>query len=207
MTAVQTDVPSYRDLGDLGGPEGAAYALTFDDGPEEPWTGGVLDVLEAAGAPATFFVLGSRIAGREAALRRMVDLGCHVEVHSWVHTSMTAQPPAEVTADVRRTADLIEEVTGRRPRYVRPPYGHANAEVLDRIRSTGMTPAFWTVDAEDWTTPGVDAIVRDVSAGLRAGAVVLLHDAGGNRSQTVEAVPRVMAAATERGLRPVRLGG
>lgn len=207
MAGVQTDEPRISRLPDLGGPDGPAYALTFDDGPEEPWTGGVLDALAAAGVPATFFVLGSRIAGREAALGRMVDQGCHVEVHSWEHISMPDQPPASVGADIRRTADLIAEVTGRPPRFVRPPYGHANGDVIDQIRLSGMAPAFWSVEAADWTTPGTDAIVRDVTAGLDPGAVVLLHDAGGDRSQTVEAVPRIIAFAAGRGLRAVRLGG
>ncbi len=203
---MQTEERPINLLRDLGGPEGPAYALTFDDGPEEPWTGGVLDALEAAGVPATFFVLGSRIAGREAILRRMVDQGCDVEVHSWEHLSMPEQPPAEVGADIRRTADLIAEVTGRPPRFVRPPYGHSNHEVIDQIRLAGLTPAFWSVEAFDWDTPGTDAIVRGITAGLDPGAVVLLHDAGGDRSQTVEAVPRIIAFAAERGLRAVRLG-
>ncbi|WP_432994623.1 polysaccharide deacetylase family protein [Dactylosporangium sp. CA-233914] len=200
------DTPITR-LGDLGGPRSGAFALTYDDGPEEPWTGAILDHLEALGAAATFFVIGDKIEGREALLRRAVALGCGVEVHAWGHTAMTEQDPPRVSAEIERTAGLIAGVTGAQPRFVRPPFGAVNAEVLARIRDCGLIPAFWSVHAADWTSPGTDAIVRGVGAGLRRGAVVLLHDGGGDRSQTVAATPLIVQAAAIRGLRPVRLGG
>jgi peptidoglycan/xylan/chitin deacetylase (PgdA/CDA1 family) len=96
-------------------------------------------------------------------------------------------------------------VTGGSPQYVRPPNGAVNAAVFAQIQHTGMTPAFWSTHGWDWTTPGVDAIVKDVSAGLRRSAVVLLHDGGGDRSQTVAAIPAIVAIAAERSLRPVLL--
>jgi peptidoglycan/xylan/chitin deacetylase (PgdA/CDA1 family) len=200
------DTPVTR-LSDLGGPRVGAFALTFDDGPEEPWTDAVLDCLDALGVPATFFLLGNKIGGHERTLRRMVDLGCGIEVHAWEHTMMTSQHPAQVADDIRRTSQLICEVTGQSPRFVRPPYGAVNPAVLEQIRRSGLTPAFWSTHAWDWNSPGVDAIIRDVSAGLRRGAVVLLHDGGGDRSQTVAAIPHIVRIATDRGLRAVRLAG
>jgi len=193
-------------LRDLGGPADLAYALTFDDGPEEPWTGAVLDLLEAAGVPATFFVLGSKIAGNERTLRRMAELGCGVEVHSWDHVRMTQQRPDQVADDIRRTAELIRQATGRSPRFVRPPHGAVSPDVFDQIHRSGMIPAFWSTHAWDWTCPGSDAIVSGVTRGLRRGAVVLLHDGGGDRSHTVGAVPGIVRIAADRGLRAVRLG-
>lgn len=192
-------------LGDLHGPRDRAYALTFDDGPEQPWTAAVLDRLAELGVPATFFVLGHKIEGNEDLLRRMVALGCGVEVHAWVHILMTEQIPDHVGVDIRRTARLITDATGQAPRFVRPPNGAVNAAVLEQISECGMVPAFWSTHGEDWSSPGTGAIVRDVSAGLRRGAVVLLHDGGGDRSQTVAALPAIVAAATARGLRAVRL--
>jgi peptidoglycan/xylan/chitin deacetylase (PgdA/CDA1 family) len=204
-SAAEIATPVTR-LADLGAPVGRSFALTFDDGPEEPWTSAVLDCLESLGVPATFFVLGSKIQGNERALRRMADLGCGVEVHSWEHIRMTEQQPARVADDIRRTSELIREVTGRSPRFVRPPDGAVSLEVLDQIRSTGMAPAFWSTQAWDWEQPGAGKIVRDVSKALRNGAVVLLHDGGGDRSQTVEAIPGIVRVAADRGLRAVRLG-
>ena len=193
-------------LADLAPPAGRSFALTFDDGPEEPWTSAALDCLESLGVPATFFVLGCKISGNEGTLRRMTELGCSVEVHSWEHVRMTEQRPTQVAEDIRRTGDLIQDVTGRAPRFVRPPDGAVSIEVLDQIRLSGMTPAFWSTHAWDWTRPGADTIVKDVSKGLRNGAVVLLHDGGGDRSQTVEAIPGLVRVAAARGLRAVRLG-
>jgi peptidoglycan/xylan/chitin deacetylase (PgdA/CDA1 family) len=191
-------------LADLGGPYGA-FALTFDDGPEEPWTSAVLDALESASVPATFFVLGSKIRGRERILQRMVGLGCGIEVHAWEHLRMTQQQPSQVAHDIMRTRQLICDVSGQVPEFVRPPHGTVSLDVLDQIRLAGMTPAFWSTHAWDWNRPGVDAIVRDIADGLSEGAVVLLHDGGGDRVQTVEAIPRIVRIAAERGLRAVRL--
>jgi peptidoglycan/xylan/chitin deacetylase (PgdA/CDA1 family) len=203
-SAVRIETPVSR-LPDLGGPPDLAFALTFDDGPEEPWTSAVLDRLESAGVPATFFVLGRKIDGNERTLRRMAELGCGIEVHSWEHVRMTRQPPDQVADDIRRTAELIREVTGRSPRFVRPPDGAVSPDVLDRIRRAGMIPAIRSVHAWDWKCPGADAIVSGVSKRLRRGAVVLLHDGGGDRSQTVEAIPGIARIAAGRGLRAVRL--
>jgi peptidoglycan/xylan/chitin deacetylase (PgdA/CDA1 family) len=191
-------------LADLGCAAGCV-ALTFDDGPQRPHTDALLDVLAQTGTPATFFVLGEQIGGNEELLRRMVRQGCAVEVHAWEHADMTGQSPRQLRRDIERTRDLIGAVTGRPPRYLRPPYGEANPAVLDAIRAAGLIPVFWTVDAADWTEPGADAIRDRIVAGLDDGAVALLHDAGGDRRQTVAAVPRIIETALERGLRPVSL--
>jgi len=197
------DTPATR-LADLGCPAGCV-ALTFDDGPQQPWTEELLDVLERTATPATFFVLGANIRGHESTLRRMVALGCAVEVHAWEHLRMTEQSPAELLRDIDRTRELITTVTGRAPTYLRPPEGRVSPDVLDRIQAAGLTPVFWSVHAADWATPGVAAIEERIVAGLDDGAVVLLHDAGGDRSQTVAAVPHIIATAAARGLRPVSL--
>ncbi len=197
------DTPVTR-LADLGCRPGCV-ALTFDDGPQDPWTGQILDILADTGTPATFFVLGERIAGAEQTLRRMVALGCAVEIHSWAHTRMTDQCPEELAADVARTRELIHAVTGHRPDHLRPPEGRVSPDVLAGIRAAGLTPVFWSVHAADWARPGVAAIEEQICAGLDDGAVVLLHDAGGDRDQTVAALPRVISEIHARGLRPVSL--
>ncbi|HEY2670572.1 MAG TPA: polysaccharide deacetylase family protein [Rugosimonospora sp.] len=199
--AIETPVTRLSDLGHGTG----RVALTFDDGPQPPWTEQILDILEDTGTPATFFVLGSRIHGNEPTLRRMTDLGCAVEVHAWDHIRMTGQEPGERRADIDRTRRLIRDVTAHDPTTVRPPDGHVSLDVLDAIRTAGLMPAFWSVHARDWTRPGVAAIESDVISGLDDGAIVLLHDGGGDRSQTVGALPRIIEAINDRGLRPVSL--
>ncbi|WP_157756766.1 polysaccharide deacetylase family protein [Plantactinospora sp. KBS50] len=197
-------VPPVTWLPDLGHPPGRV-ALTFDDGPCPPWTDRLLDVLARTGTPATFFVLGSLIAGREDRLRRMVRLGCAVQVHGWEHVRMTEQSPRERRRDIAATRRLICDVTGHRPRLVRPPEGRADRAVIEDILSMGMAPAFWSVHAADWTRPGRAEIVARISPGLVDGAVVLLHDGGGERDQTVGAVGPLVALLRERGLAPVTL--
>ena len=191
-------------LPDLGFPAGHA-ALTFDDGPEPPWTDRVLDLLEETGTPATFFVLGSRIAGQERTLRRMVAAGCAVEVHSWEHVRMTDQDRRQRLRDILRTRSLIHDVTGYQPHAVRTPDGYVSLDVLDTIAEAGMTPVFWSVHAADWTRPGVAAIENAILGGLDDGAIALLHDGGGDRSQTVTATRTIIAATRDRGLVPVSL--
>ncbi|GIH18817.1 polysaccharide deacetylase family protein [Rugosimonospora africana] len=198
---IETPVTRLADFGHRAG----RVALTFDDGPQPPWTGEVLDILEDTGCPATFFVLGSQIRGNERTLRRMTDLGCAVEVHAWDHIRMTEQDPEQRRRDIDRTRALIREVTGHEPTAVRPPDGRVSVAVLDAIRAAGLIPAFWSVHARDWTRPGVEAIESGVSSALADGAVVLLHDGGGDRSQTVAALPRVIKAIRDLGLRAVSL--
>jgi peptidoglycan-N-acetylglucosamine deacetylase len=193
-------------LSDLGFPAGCV-ALTFDDGPQSPWTGQVLDVLERTGTPATFFVIGTRIPGQEALVRRMVDLGCGVQVHSWEHLSMPEQSTPQLHDAIDRTRDLISEVAGHTPTYLRPPYGHASERVLTDIRSAVLTPVFWSVEAQDWDRPGIEVIEARIIDGLDDAAIVLLHDAGGDRSQTAAALPRIIDVIRARGLRPVSLDG
>jgi peptidoglycan/xylan/chitin deacetylase (PgdA/CDA1 family) len=200
--AIETPVTR---LADLGWAAADCVALTFDDGPQSPWTDQLLDILARTGTPATFFVLGTQIAGHEPLLRRMVRQSCAVEIHGWEHTRMTSQSPEGLRRDIDLTRDLIATVTGREPRYLRPPDGHVSHQVLEDIRSAGLTPVFWSVHASDWTRPGTAAIRERIVAGLDDGAVVVLHDAGGDRSQTVAAVPAIIEAARSRGLRPVSL--
>jgi peptidoglycan/xylan/chitin deacetylase (PgdA/CDA1 family) len=198
---IETPTTRLADLDCAGG----CVALTFDDGPEPPWTDEILDILEDTGTPATFFVLGSRIRGNERTLRRMIALGCAVEVHAWEHTRMTGQEPGDRRADIERTRRLILEVTGHEPVGVRPPDGHVSVEVLDGIRSAGLTPVFWSVHAQDWTRPGVTAIEQAIVSGLDDGAIALLHDGGGDRSQTVASLPGIIKAINDRGLEAVSL--
>lgn len=197
------DIPVTR-LPQLGGtPE--QVALTFDDGPEPRWTDEVLDVLEATGSPATFFVLGSKISGYEHTLTRMVRLNCAVEVHGWEHIRMTEQTTRQQLRDLRRTADLIEDVTDRAPSYVRPPEGRVSPDVLDQIYLSGLTPVFWSLHAQDWTRPGTAAIEQAIVGGLTGGSVILLHDGGGDRSQTVAALPTIIKAIRDNGLTAVAI--
>jgi len=197
-------VTTLRDLAETRDLSGCV-ALTFDDGPCEPWTSRILDVLAESGHPATFFVLGRQALGRQPILARMARLGCTVAIHGWDHLRMPRLTSTERRDQLVRTRELIESATGRFPRYVRPPYGDVTPEVLQEIEAAGHTPVFWSAQARDWTMPGAGTIASDITTRLTDGAVILLHDGGGNRQQTVQALPAILDAAAARGLELVAL--
>ena len=146
-------------------------ALSFDDGPSQ-WTPAILDLLAAARAKATFFVLGQSIDGNEDVLRRTATEGHELGNHGHSHRDMRELSDAEIAEELRSTADRIEGLGLDRPRLVRPPYG----EGAERLEQLGAGPVvLWTVDPCDWRDDA-DSVVEVVLAEARDGAIVLLHD-------------------------------
>lgn len=169
-------------------------ALTFDDGPGAQ-TPRFLDVLRRHGVPATFFVLGQNVGGGQATLQRMLREGHAIGNHSWNHPSLAGGGQGQITS----ANDAIKGATGVSPCLFRPPYG-AHGPVLDgQLRSLGMLDVLWTVDTNDWQRPGASVIASRVIAGARSGAIVLMHDAGGDRSQGLAALPRIITTLKARG--------
>nr|BFE60298.1 glycosyltransferase [Dactylosporangium thailandense] len=168
-------------------------ALTFDDGPDPRWTPRVLDVLRQYHAHATFFVVGAQVNRYPELVRRMVDEGHEVGVHTFTHADLAALPPWRQRAELALTANAIAAATGRRPVLMRPPYLSMPAAV------DGYLAVLTDRDTRDWERPGVEAIVHNaVGHPAGAGAVILLHDGGGDRSQTVEGTRRILAGAGGR---------
>lgn len=183
-------------------PLGARYLhLTFDDGPSPRWTPQVLDVLRHYRARATFFAVGSALAANPALARRIVREGHTLENHTWSHADLTRLSATRFASEVDRTSALVRRLTGRPTRLLRPPYGAVNAAVQARAASRGHRIALWDVDPQDWRRPGVSTIVANVLARARPGGIVLLHDGGGDRSQTVAALGQVLETLTRRGYR------
>jgi len=189
-----------------GRPRSPAIALTFDDGPTEPYTSQILDVLRAFDARATFFVLGARAAAAPAPLTRAVADGHEVGNHTWDHAALPLATPGVIRATIRRTSDLVERVAGVRPRVFRAPFGWRNPWLGRVARSEGCEPIAWTVGVYDTDRPGAAVIERRVAEGLKDGAIVLLHDGRSfddhpDASQVVEALPGILREARRRGLR------
>ncbi|MEU6039311.1 polysaccharide deacetylase family protein [Actinomadura sp. NPDC047616] len=167
-------------------------ALTFDDGPGA-YTGRLLDQLRAAHVHATFFLLGQNVAGHRGLVRRMVEEGHEVGNHSWSHPDLTTLPSWEVRAQVRRTQQAVQDVTGVAPVLFRPPYGAVDGRVADAV---GMPLVLWSVDSLDWLHRDVR---RNIIVGVRQprrGGIVLFHDI---HRPTVAAVPSVLEGLRERG--------
>ena len=152
-------------------------ALTFDDGPDPDSTPQFLDLLARRQVKATFFLLGQMLVGAPDLARRMVAEGHEVAIHGWTHRNHLRVPPGQVVDELARTAELIEQVTGSRPVYHRPPYGVMTAGDVAGGRRLGLTPVLWTTWGRDWearATP--ERILRTLTPRLRGGGTILLHD-------------------------------
>lgn len=167
---------------------GKTMVLTFDDGPDPRYTPQVLRTLKAHDVRAMFFVCGEMATVHKDLLRRMADEGHVVGNHTWSHPLLTRLTRAEIRSQMERTCDVIEEGTGERPGWFRAPYGAWNRAAFQIGAELGMEPLAWTVDTLDWTSPGADAIEGRVIKGAAPGVVVLGHDAGGDRTQSVTAL-------------------
>jgi cellulose synthase/poly-beta-1,6-N-acetylglucosamine synthase-like glycosyltransferase/peptidoglycan/xylan/chitin deacetylase (PgdA/CDA1 family) len=183
-------------------------ALTFDDGPDPRWTPKVLDVLARHRANATFFVIGSEVARQPGLTRRIVAGGHELGAHTFTHPDLTTLPDWRRRMEYAQTQLAIASAAGVGTSLLRFPYSSSASAIDDLdwplVREAGRLGYLIVVndmDSHDWTRPGVDAIVRNITPVDNQGAVVLLHDAGGNRAQTVAALDRFIPAMQSRGYR------
>jgi len=173
--------------------------LSFDDGPHPKYTTQILSLLWTYGAKATFFEIGQNVARYPAVTKRVHWLGHSVQSHTWSHPNLRNVSWASFKYQVLTTDRYIRAQTGYTPRCLRPPYGGVNSLVYKRAASLGKTVRLWTVDPRDWTRPGASVIASRVLTGVRSGSVVLLHDGGGDRSQTVAALRTILKTLKARG--------
>ncbi|MEU9610731.1 polysaccharide deacetylase family protein, partial [Streptomyces sp. NPDC048209] len=179
-----------------------AMVLSFDDGPDPRYTPDILATLRRYDVRAMFFVCGEMAAGNRDLLREMSDDGHVVGNHSWSHPLIPKLPRGAIRDELGSTSEVVERTLGVPPLWYRAPYGAWNRNSFEIGAALGMEPMAWTVDTLDWTEPGTDTIVRRVEKGAAPGVVVLSHDAGGNRSQSVAALRRYLPALLEKGYRP-----
>ena len=179
-------------------------ALTFDDGPSGR-TPAILRVLANHHAHATFFVVGRSTRGMEPVLRHIAATGNELADHTYSHADLLALREPAQRRQLQWTRGLVARATGVQPRFFRPPYGATGPAVNRLGRSLGLIPVLWSVDSRDWQLPGTKAIVRRVLANVRAGSIVLLHDGGGDRQETLRALPAILRALQRRHLKVVTL--
>ncbi|HEY0470804.1 MAG TPA: polysaccharide deacetylase family protein [Kribbella sp.] len=173
--------------------------LTFDDGPDPRYTPHILDILDAYGAKATFFEVGHNVTKHPELTRRVHQRGHSVQNHTWSHVDLRKLSWAAFRDQIQTTDEAITAQTGETPRCLRPPYGGMNSLVTKRTTTLGKKVELWSVDSRDWKRPGTAAIVNRVLAGARNGSVILMHDGGGNRSQTIAALPTILKTLKARG--------
>ncbi|MBG0568407.1 polysaccharide deacetylase family protein [Actinoplanes aureus] len=159
-------------------------ALTFDDGPS-PYTPRILDILRRHRVKATFCLLGNNVGGYRKTARRIVREGHRLCNHSRDHADFTSLSRSAARANVRQAQARIRNVAGRGPRAFRFPYGASNAATRAVVRGEGLRILGWTVDTRDWQGPPASTITRRAVRNAHPGAVILMHDGGGDRSHTV----------------------
>jgi peptidoglycan-N-acetylglucosamine deacetylase len=187
-------------------------AITFDDGPDPDWTPQILDILKAKHVPATFFVIGENAMPHPFLLNRIVDEGSELGNHSFTHPNLALVSDGGIRLELNGTQRLVEAYTGRSIRLFRAPYfGDAEPTTANELgpamiaQQDGYTNVGLHVDPADWKRPGVSKIVRAALDQVKtddpetAGQIILLHDGGGDRSQTVAALPLIIDGLRAKG--------
>lgn len=189
-------------------PEGNPVVyLTFDDGPNGAFTQQALDLLAQYDARATFFVIGRQAAGGAEVLRQTASAGSYIGNHTWDHVWLNKVSKEEFIDQIQRTRNELLAVAGDLftldgdVLYVRPPYGAINSDDRQWMAELGYTPVLWDVDPQDWRRPGVETIANHVVSHVFPGAIVLMHDGGGERTQSIAALEIILRELSAQGYR------
>lgn len=180
-------------------PAQRVVALTIDDGPDPKYTPAVLDLLQQHGIRATFFLIGENAVEHPALVREIADRGHHIANHTWTHPDLRHMPESAVRDELERTSDLLHRTTGRLPTWFRAPGGDWSPVSLKVAADLGLRNMGWSVDPRDWSRPGTPAIIDTILKEVRPGAIVLNHDGGGDRSQTVAALKTYLPTLIDSG--------
>ncbi|GAA3233832.1 polysaccharide deacetylase family protein [Actinocorallia longicatena] len=203
LTALNRPVRGLSDLSPAAPP--AAVALTIDDGPHPYWTPKVLDVLAEFGVVATFNMIGEQVTEQPRIVQRIADAGHQVADHTVTHPlNLPRLSAAKITEEIVGGHDRIAQVAGLAPKTFRAPGGAWSQQIYDIAAEHHMVCVDWKIDPRDWARPGTSRITRTL-LDAQAGDILLIHDGGGDRSQTVEALRQVLPALKQRGLQFVAL--
>ncbi len=206
-TARYEKFPGYLTLVHEGAGPLDAVAITFDDGPDPKWTPALLDILKNEGVRATFFLIGANMEEHPELVERIVREGHMIGVHTYTHPNIAEVSEERAKLELNATQRLIESITGMSTILFRPPYNadtnpHSTEEVvpIKIAQNMGYLTVTEDIDTEDWDQPGVETMLERVRKGRQDGGdIVLLHDAGGDRSQTVEVLPEIIHYLRARG--------
>lgn len=187
--------------------DGGEIHLTFDDGPSPHATSAILDLLAEHDATAVFFPIGSQVGEQAALMQRAVAEGHLIGNHTWNHDPLPGLSRAQFDETIGRAQVAIAQATGVTPTCLRPPGGAIDDVARSHAAAAGLSVEMWTVDPRDWQQPGAAVIEEVVLAAAEPGSVVLLHDGGGDRTQTVEALGGLLDELADRGYRFTALPG
>ena len=181
--------------------EEKVVALTFDDGPHPKYTSHILDLLNQYDAKGTFFVVGQLAEKNPEVIARMYEEGHELANHTYTHPS--TKSVSKIKEEIEQTNNVIFSITGFYPNLFRPVEGYYTDEIVQAVVKEGFTIVMWSwhQDTEDWKNPGIYLITSKVLRGIKEGNVVLFHDGGGNRSQTVRALEKILPELQKQGYR------
>lgn len=180
-----------------GAPSLREVALTFDDGPNPPYTDRILDVLHAEHVTATFFLVGRAVVAYPRTVRRIVRDGDVIGNHTWDHAHLIIESPAAIRSELERTSTAIERVAGVRPQLMRPPFGARDFAVIAQAHALGYQVVMWSVPLpDDWEQPGDATIARRVIDDTSDGSIIVLHD--GNRGIVCRGNRRIAPQVCDR---------
>ena len=179
--------------------EEKVVALTFDDGPHPQYTEQVLNLLDQYEAKGTFFLVGEHAENNPEIVYRMYEDGHEIANHTYTHPFTKSVPI--VMKEIEQANDVLFSITGYAPTLFRPVEGQYTDELVEEIVKEGYKLVMWSwhQDTEDWKDPGVDKIVDKVLSGIEEGNIVLFHDGGGNREQTVKALEKILPELKKQG--------
>ncbi|MBP1930107.1 polysaccharide deacetylase family protein [Ammoniphilus resinae] len=177
--------------------------LTFDDGPDPKYTPEILKLLGKYQAKGTFFVTGNKVEQHPEIVLQQVLEGHEIANHSYSHRYISKMSSKELEEEILKTENIIKQVTGQVPKLYRPPGGFYNETVVNAAKGNGYTVVLWSWrhDTKDWANPGVDKIIKKVVKNAQNGDIVLFHDHGGNRKQTINALKEILPQLQKRGYR------
>ncbi|NLA27508.1 MAG: polysaccharide deacetylase family protein [Firmicutes bacterium] len=187
-------------------------AITFDDGPDPRYTAPILDILKDKNVRATFFVVGTQAERHPELLHRCIEEGHEIGNHTYSHANLYRRNSQKIEKEISWNSAVIEKITGQAPQYFRPPRGLYDERILATCNRLEQRLILWSVSGEDWMEPSARHIVKQVSQKIHPGAIILLHDGGGflhnyggNRSNTVNALGQIIDVLQQRGYRLVTI--
>ncbi|MDR3749276.1 MAG: polysaccharide deacetylase family protein [Acidobacteriota bacterium] len=195
----------------IGAPPGSrVLALTYDDGPNDPYTWRMMEVLKRHDVRATFFLIGQFVEQKPEIARALVAAEHAIGSHTWDHPNLIFSSQAEVRRQLERTRQAILDATGVDTKLFRPPFGGRRPATLRAVRAAGFEPIMWNVTCYDWKAKSADEIVAHAARQVRGGDVILLHDGGylrmgANRTRTVDASEQILTRYKNEGYRFVTI--
>ncbi len=180
-------------------------ALTIDDGPSPVYTPQVLQILEKYKITASFSMVGENVGSYPGVAREVADAGHVIVNHTWDHSDLARMSAPAARTEIARATDAIHAAVGTRPEIFRAPYGAWSRAALEYCASENLMPLDWSVDPRDWARPGIRAIIKTIMKDTHSGSIILEHDGGGDRSQTVAALKVVIPRLLDEGylFRPI----